>query len=167
MFSRDVAVSWRGWWFYLTFLSNPCCRYSGIPCITVVGYAKGIEFRPGMQFQDRRLNHSWNVIFVDDAWQLVDSHWATRYELILFTHRQSVLVLDQNVNRSVIGSQHSCVLYCSWPKILHIPSSFPSFFQACDWRAKKRATRFFFANGQIYFFEKSLKILCYILGISH
>ena len=113
---------------WLNFLSNIRCRYSGIPCITVVGYAKGIEFRPGMQFQDRRLNHSWNVIFVDDAWQLVDSHWATRYELILFTHRQSVLVLDQNVNRSVIGSQHSCVLCCSWPKILHIPSSFPSFF---------------------------------------
>ena len=35
--------------------------------------------------------------------------------------------------------------------------------QGCDWRAKKRATRFFFENGKKYFLENHYKIysICY------
>ena len=34
---------------------------------------------------------------------------------------------------------------------------FSFFRQACDWRAKKRATALFLANGQINFFENHYK----------
>ena len=61
-------------------------RYSGIPCITVVGHAKGIDIRPGQELQSKTFNHSWNVIFVDDSWQLLDCHWASRYAMFVYCY---------------------------------------------------------------------------------
>lgn len=55
------------------------CMHSGIPCFTVVGYAKGTQFRPGQKFGKRPPNHSWNVVYIEGSWQLVDCHWATRF----------------------------------------------------------------------------------------
>ena len=69
---------------------SKCCvmsrRYSGIPCITVVGHAKGIDIRPGQELQSKTFNHSWNVIFVDDSWQLLDCHWASRYAMFVYCY---------------------------------------------------------------------------------
>uniref|UniRef100_A0A183B9N7 TGc domain-containing protein n=1 Tax=Echinostoma caproni TaxID=27848 RepID=A0A183B9N7_9TREM len=53
--------------------------YSGIHCITVSGYAKGVDYLPGDRFSGLPANHSWNVIYIRGSWQLVDAHWAARY----------------------------------------------------------------------------------------
>ncbi|VEL29285.1 unnamed protein product [Protopolystoma xenopodis] len=55
------------------------CSYSGIYCKTISGYAKGVDYLPGDGFSGQPPNHSWNVIFIQGSWQLVDAHWATRY----------------------------------------------------------------------------------------
>uniref|UniRef100_A0A1I8GT12 TGc domain-containing protein n=1 Tax=Macrostomum lignano TaxID=282301 RepID=A0A1I8GT12_9PLAT len=55
------------------------CSFAQLNCVTVSGYAKGVEYRPGCVFRNQAHNHSWNVIKIDGAWQLVDAHWAMRY----------------------------------------------------------------------------------------
>ncbi|PAA47289.1 hypothetical protein BOX15_Mlig025622g3, partial [Macrostomum lignano] len=55
------------------------CSFAGLSCVTLSGYAKGVEYRPGCRFREQPHNHSWNAISIDGAWQLVDVHWAMRY----------------------------------------------------------------------------------------
>ena len=47
--------------------------------MTISGWAKGVEYRPGAPITSGPINHSWNTVCIDGNWQLVDSHWATRY----------------------------------------------------------------------------------------
>lgn len=47
--------------------------------MTISGWAKGVEYRPGAPITSGPINHSWNAVCIDGNWQLVDSHWATRY----------------------------------------------------------------------------------------
>ncbi|KAA0187896.1 Transglutaminase [Fasciolopsis buskii] len=54
------------------------CRYAGLHCKLLVGYAKGAEYAPGMHFSGRQGQHSWNAVLVDKVWRLVDCHWAAR-----------------------------------------------------------------------------------------
>ncbi|KAH8870597.1 Hillarin [Schistosoma japonicum] len=55
------------------------CNYSEIHCVTVSGYAKGVDYLPGDKFSGLPPNHSWNVIYIRGSWQLIDVHWAARY----------------------------------------------------------------------------------------
>ena len=61
-------------------------RYAGVHCVTVIGYAKGVDFRVGHRFAAGKgapapLTHSWNAVYLPAAggWQLVDVHWGARY----------------------------------------------------------------------------------------
>lgn len=47
--------------------------------MTITGWAKGVDYRPGVAITSQPLNHSWNAVYVDGDWQLVDSHWGTRF----------------------------------------------------------------------------------------
>lgn len=55
------------------------CGYSGLHCTVVTGLAKGLDYHPGDEFKGTNYNHSWNAVFIENNWYLVDSHWATRY----------------------------------------------------------------------------------------
>ena len=55
------------------------CRYAGLFCTVITGFAKGLDYRPGDKFKGSEYNHSWNAVYIDGHWYLVDSHWATRY----------------------------------------------------------------------------------------
>jgi hypothetical protein len=54
-------------------------RHAGLACITLSGWAKGVDYRPGVALTARPINHSWNAVRIDADWQLVDCHWATRF----------------------------------------------------------------------------------------
>ena len=54
-------------------------RYANLHCVTLVGWAKGFDYKPGSAITESPPNHSWNAVFIDGSWQLVDCHWATRY----------------------------------------------------------------------------------------
>jgi transglutaminase/protease-like cytokinesis protein 3 len=47
--------------------------------VTITGWAKGVDYRPGDNITTRPVNHSWNAVYIDGNWQLIDSHWATRF----------------------------------------------------------------------------------------
>ena len=55
------------------------CSYAGLFCTVLTGFAKGLDYRPGDKFKGTEYNHSWNAVYIDNNWYLVDSHWATRY----------------------------------------------------------------------------------------
>jgi len=38
-----------------------------------------VDYKPGAPITSTPPNHSWNAVFIDGNWQLVDCHWATRY----------------------------------------------------------------------------------------
>ena len=47
--------------------------------MAISGWAKGAEYRPGDAITAGPANHSWNAVYVDGSWHLVDCHWASRY----------------------------------------------------------------------------------------
>ena len=49
--------------------------YAGLYCVVMTGYAKGKDFKPGDSFKGNS-NHSWNAVYIDDNWHLVDTKWA-------------------------------------------------------------------------------------------
>jgi len=55
------------------------CSNAGLACVTITGWAKGVDYRPGVAITSQPLNHSWNAVYVDGDWQLIDSHWGTRF----------------------------------------------------------------------------------------
>lgn len=58
----------------------------------LTGFAKGLDYRPGDNFKGSEYNHSWNAVYIDDNWYLVDSHWATRY-----------LISEKNQPENLVG----------------------------------------------------------------
>lgn len=58
-------------------LLGEMCRTVGIPAVEVSGYARD---RKKVRTSFKRPDHSWNAIFVDGRWQLIDATWAKTTE---------------------------------------------------------------------------------------
>jgi len=56
-----------------------CYRHANLQCVTLFGWAKGVDCKPGSGVTTGPPNHCWNAVCIDGSWQLVDCHWATRY----------------------------------------------------------------------------------------
>ena len=54
------------------------CSFAGLHCVTISGFAKGVDYTAGMQFHGKEALHSWNSVLIHNQWQLVDTHWAAR-----------------------------------------------------------------------------------------
>jgi transglutaminase/protease-like cytokinesis protein 3 len=57
-------------------LFKTLCDYAGIPSEVILGYARTSMDRTGGKF---RTNHTWNAVYVDSAWHLLDVTWASGY----------------------------------------------------------------------------------------
>ncbi|CAH1783750.1 unnamed protein product, partial [Owenia fusiformis] len=88
------------------------CSFAGLPCVTLSGYAKGVDYKPGMRFSGQPHNHSWNAVFVNGAWQLVDCHWATRY---LASERNVPENLVYEYDDFYFMSEPEQLKYSHWP----------------------------------------------------
>jgi Transglutaminase-like superfamily len=55
-------------------LFKSLCDYAGLRCAIVSGFAK-TDYRQS-KF---RCNHTWNAVYIDSAWHLVDVTWASGY----------------------------------------------------------------------------------------
>ena len=56
-------------------LFKTLCDYAGLRSAIVTGFAKGDYSR---QFKFR-CNHTWNAVYIDSTWQLIDVTWASGY----------------------------------------------------------------------------------------
>ena len=63
------------------FLCYPF-SHAGLPAVSVTGWAKGATYNQegGIPLTLLPANHSWNAVYVGGNWQLVDCHWATRFD---------------------------------------------------------------------------------------
>lgn len=52
--------------------------YAGIHSKIISGYAKGVDYIPGMKFNQDTDKHSWNAVYINGTWGLVDADWAAR-----------------------------------------------------------------------------------------
>lgn len=57
-------------------LFKTLCDYAGIRCEIITGYARGDVSRAGKNF---RANHSWNGVYFDSSWHLLDVTWASGF----------------------------------------------------------------------------------------
>lgn len=57
-------------------LFSTLCYYAGIRSEVVTGYARDGIDRAGKNF---RTNHSWNAVYFDSSWHLLDVTWASGY----------------------------------------------------------------------------------------
>ena len=48
--------------------------------MSVTGWAKGASYKPGEHVTSEPANHSWNAVYIDGNWFLLDCHWATRHD---------------------------------------------------------------------------------------
>ncbi|MGH0152368.1 UNVERIFIED_CONTAM: hypothetical protein FKN15_031584 [Acipenser sinensis] len=48
----------------------------GIKCMEVSGYGKGIGYRLGQSYQNKKSNHMWNAVQLGGHWYLLDSCWG-------------------------------------------------------------------------------------------
>ena len=56
-------------------LFKTLCDYAGLRSAIITGFAKGDYSR---QFKFR-CNHTWNAVYIDSSWQLIDVTWASGY----------------------------------------------------------------------------------------
>ena len=56
-------------------LFKTLCDAAGVRSQTIIGFARG-ENRGGIKF---RSNHSWNAVYIDSAWHLLDVTWASGF----------------------------------------------------------------------------------------
>ncbi|XP_052710850.1 hillarin-like [Crassostrea angulata] len=54
------------------------CNYAGIHSRIINGYCKGVNYKPGMTFNSDKDKHSWNAVYINGTWGLVDAQWAAR-----------------------------------------------------------------------------------------
>ena len=56
-------------------LFKTLCDYAGLRSAVITGFAKG-EYNRQLKL---RCNHSWNAVYIDSAWHLLDVTWASGY----------------------------------------------------------------------------------------
>ena len=56
-------------------LFKTLCDYAGLRSAIITGFAKG-DLRRQLKF---RCNHTWNAVYIDGTWQLLDITWASGY----------------------------------------------------------------------------------------
>lgn len=52
--------------------------YAGLHSKIISGYAKGIDYKPGMKLYPGTFQHSWNAVYIYKTWCLVDADWGAR-----------------------------------------------------------------------------------------
>ena len=70
---RDILQRRRGLCMDYARLFKALCGYGGLRCEIVDGYAK-IKLRE--EKLPREANHSWNAVYADGQWRLLDATWA-------------------------------------------------------------------------------------------
>jgi hypothetical protein len=58
-----------------TRLFKTLCDYAGLRSAVITGFAKG-DYSRQLKF---RCNHTWNAVYIDSAWHLLDITWASGY----------------------------------------------------------------------------------------
>jgi Transglutaminase-like superfamily len=56
-------------------LFKTLCDYAGLRCAIISGYGNG-DYSRQYKF---RCNHTWNAVYIDSAWHLLDVTWASGY----------------------------------------------------------------------------------------
>uniref|UniRef100_A0A8W8JJ74 Transglutaminase-like domain-containing protein n=1 Tax=Magallana gigas TaxID=29159 RepID=A0A8W8JJ74_MAGGI len=54
------------------------CNHAGLHSRIISGYAKGVNYKPGMKFNPGKNQHNWNAVYINGTWGLVDADWAAR-----------------------------------------------------------------------------------------
>lgn len=126
---EEVLVSFKNKKGTYARIFETLCGYSGLYCAVLTGFAKGLDYRPGDNFKGSEYNHSWNAVYIDDNWYLVDSHWATRY-LISEKNQPENLVYEYDDFYFMTDPEQ--LIYSHWAKnekwqLLSRPLTLPEF----------------------------------------
>ena len=71
---RDIIQRRKGLCMDYALLYQALCRYAGLPCAKVDGYAAP-RLTEGRRLPDKP-DHAWNAVRADGQWRLVDATWS-------------------------------------------------------------------------------------------
>lgn len=57
------------------FVSNSF-SYTGLHSRIIRGYAKWVDYNPGVKFNPDTDKHTWNAVYINGTWGLVDANWG-------------------------------------------------------------------------------------------
>jgi len=58
-------------------LFKAMCDRADVPCHIISGFAKAFDYKPGNKFN--KSNHSWNMVYLDGDYRLLDLTWSSGY----------------------------------------------------------------------------------------
>ncbi|XP_069488350.1 kyphoscoliosis peptidase-like [Ambystoma mexicanum] len=73
---EDVLRVGRGVCSGYAGLFKEMCREIELPCQEVSGYSRGAGYRQGQSCQQKKSDHMWNAIKLEDEWYLLDACWG-------------------------------------------------------------------------------------------
>ncbi|XP_014769685.1 hillarin [Octopus bimaculoides] len=55
------------------------CSYAGLQCVEIKGHSKSVGYEPGMKILPENFQNTWNAIYIDGDWRLVQCNWGARH----------------------------------------------------------------------------------------
>ena len=104
-----------------------------------------------MPLTNSPVNHSWNAVYIDGSWQLVDCHWATRY---LQSERNVPENLVYEYDDFYFLTEPAELIYSHCPEIIAWQLLQPAKNKA-DFEDLPLAKSFFFSIGMLFLQQNS------------
>ncbi|CAG5123160.1 unnamed protein product, partial [Candidula unifasciata] len=55
------------------------CSYAGLHCVEIKGHSKSVGYEPGMKITPDIFQNTWNAVFIDGEWRLIQCNWGARH----------------------------------------------------------------------------------------
>lgn len=55
------------------------CSYAGLQCVEIKGHSKSVGYEPGMKINPESFQNTWNAVYIDGDWRLVQCNWGARH----------------------------------------------------------------------------------------
>lgn len=55
------------------------CSYAGLQCVEIKGHSKSVGYEPGMKITPDTFQNTWNAVYIDGDWRLVQCNWGARH----------------------------------------------------------------------------------------
>ncbi|XP_016851781.2 kyphoscoliosis peptidase [Anolis carolinensis] len=73
---EQVLLTRKGVCSGYAHLYREMCKEAGLSCVGVSGHGRGAGYSQGQSFLQKKSNHMWNAVKLEDQWFLLDACWG-------------------------------------------------------------------------------------------
>lgn len=135
-------------------LLKKMCEAVDIKCYNIDGYSKGFGYVEGTI--PNKPDHTWNAVFIDDEWALVDATWASGF--VRMTEGEMIATSELDIQYVFADPDEFALKHLpiepQW-QLLTSPISMATFFSNAPYaQDKEKGTVFYNFNDTIRFYEE-------------